>query len=75
MNWVLKVSVTNFNDWKKEFDSHKERAAMCDENKNNPRENQWYELYGNTILGGYGGHAAINELRLSKKVDRRIRGS
>ena len=33
MNLVLKISCNNYTDWKKDFDSHKERAAVCDETK------------------------------------------
>ena len=33
MNLVFKVSCNNYGIWKKEFDSHKERAAVCDETK------------------------------------------
>ncbi len=33
MNLVFKVSCNNYSIWKKEFDSHKERAAVCDETR------------------------------------------
>ena len=33
MNLVLKISCNNYTAWKKDFDSHKERAAVCDETK------------------------------------------
>ena len=33
MNLDFKVSCNNYSIWKKEFDSHKERAAVCDETK------------------------------------------
>ena len=33
MNLILKVSCNNYSVWKKEFDAHKERAAVCDETK------------------------------------------
>ena len=33
MNLVFKVSFNNYSIWKKEFDSHKERAAVCDETR------------------------------------------
>ena len=29
MNIVVKVSCDNFDDWKKEFDSHDARANVC----------------------------------------------
>ena len=33
MNLDFKVSCNNYSIWKKEVDSHKERAAVCDETK------------------------------------------
>ena len=33
MNVVLKISCNDYSAWKKDFDSHKERAAVCDETK------------------------------------------
>jgi len=33
MNLVFKVSFNNYSAWRKEFDSHKERATVCDESK------------------------------------------
>jgi hypothetical protein len=33
MNVVLKISCSDYRAWKKDFDSHKERAAVCDETK------------------------------------------
>ena len=33
MNLVLKISCNNYTAWKKDFDSHKERAAVFDETK------------------------------------------
>jgi hypothetical protein len=33
MNVVLKISCSDYSAWKKDFDSHKERAAVCDETK------------------------------------------
>ena len=33
MNLVLKISCNDYSAWKKDFDSHKERAAVCDETK------------------------------------------
>jgi len=33
MNILVKVSCDNFDEWKKEFDGHKERANVCDESK------------------------------------------
>ena len=33
MNVVLKISCNDYSAWKKDFDSHKERAAICDETK------------------------------------------
>ena len=33
MNLVFKVSCNNYGIWKKECDSQKERAAVCDETK------------------------------------------
>ena len=33
MNLVLKISCNNYSAWKKDFDSYKERAAVCDETK------------------------------------------
>ena len=33
MNLVFKVSCNNYTAWKKEFDSHKERAAVCDQTR------------------------------------------
>jgi len=33
MNLVLKISCNNYTAWKKDFDSHKERTAVCDQTK------------------------------------------
>ena len=33
MNIVVKVSCDSFDDWKKEFDVHDERAKVCDESR------------------------------------------
>ena len=33
MNLILKISMNNFVEWKSAFDSHKERAQICDEAK------------------------------------------
>jgi hypothetical protein len=33
MNVILKVSKSNYDAWKEEFDNHAERAAVCDESK------------------------------------------
>jgi hypothetical protein len=33
MNVLIKVSFNNYDEWKSEFDAHKERAQVCDESK------------------------------------------
>ena len=33
MNLVLKVSFNNYDEWRKAFDNHSERAKVCDESK------------------------------------------
>ena len=33
MNIILKVSMANYDEWKKTFDNHTERATVCDESK------------------------------------------
>ena len=33
MNVIVKVSMANFGEWKEAFDSHAERATICDESK------------------------------------------
>ena len=33
MNLILKISMNNFVEWKNAFDSHKERAEICDDAK------------------------------------------
>ncbi len=30
MNVLIKVSFNNYDEWKSEFDAHKERAQVCD---------------------------------------------
>ena len=33
MNVIVKVSMANYDKWKKAFDNHTERATICDESK------------------------------------------
>ena len=33
MNLVIKVSFNNYDEWRASFDSHAERASVCDESR------------------------------------------
>ncbi|MAJ51503.1 MAG: hypothetical protein CMB82_07810 [Flammeovirgaceae bacterium] len=65
---VFKVSFNNYIVWKKEFDAHKERAAVCEESKTTVGKINDISCMVMLTMSTWR-YVAINELRLPEKVE------
>ena len=65
---VFKVSFNNYIVWKKEFDAHKERAAVGEESKTTVGKINDISCMVMLTMSTWR-YVAINELRLPEKVE------
>ena len=65
---VFKVSFNNYIVWKKEFDTHKERAAVCEESKTTVGKINDTSCIVMLTMSTWR-YVAINELRLPEKME------